>query len=869
MNYIKHICCISLGFLTGLSTVAQTNLPVKALPMIVAPHTQEISAGEQVISLPVKANISFRASLSADWLTCLSNDSTTLLLHCKQNLSPESRTASIILSNEEQHISQLFTLTQRRTEPLEYSTKSEDIKPSKGVGTCGKESYDIDRTFDGDDQTTVSISTANAASPGEPLCLTYHFLGVDRLNGMCLTSSSSKTSKKEKRDIEILAKTSGHDSYQPLGRYVLEPSIDQQTIEFAQPAEQPSAIEIRVSPAGTASFDCAEISFYRNGNSDAEVFTDATFSKLKSDVTEEDITKMGNPYLKSIARQLFKGTYDIARRVSNYSCQLSVYTLSQQLKAPGKFYDQLAGVTGISYAPHSRYGVAVSGIPEGITVELNVVAWYVGKIGQNFEGGKPNISTFKLHNGLNIIDYTFDWAGLAYISYYADANPEQYNDIRVNFIDGDINGYLSLDKSNEEMYNLCANAKNICMDLIGDKVHSVWTSNGLEKYCRSTDGQYGYRQFMNILDSLVTWEHTQLGLVKYNKVPRNKTMAYVNYTYFMFQSKLGVSFHVDQEPKILNCKNLVHNAPTVIWGISHEWGHQHQMTPYFKWSGMAEVSNNLQSYNNVMKMGYPTHPSIKTWNRARKYFLLDEVYSSGKKVSQARLDAYKQKDQCNYNREFRQMCEKMKNGKIAPYAQKPEEAVAYCETELYETLCPLIMLHNYFTLNGHPDFAQDMYESLRQTELSNGSQIEKKGGIDKYEVIACAQNNNVNNCLSVLTTKYPNSCWTKRKYITRGHNQWIDNSVPFILNFVRKVSRLSGYNLFPYFEKWGYLRQLALYKNDYGNKWYIMTPEMYNEFKEDMEQLEANGEIKPMPEHLLHDISYCKDLFQPKPSFPN
>ena len=84
---------------------------------------------------------------------------------------------------------------------------------------------------------------------------------------------------------------------------------------------------------------------------------------------------------------------------------------------------------------------------------------------------------------------------------------------------------------------------------------------------------------------------------------------------------------------------------------------------------------------------------------------------------------------------------------------------------------------------------------------------------------------------------YPNSTWVKNNYITTSHCDRWENSVPFIFNFIRKTSRLTGYNLFPYFEKCGMLRQVAMRIDDYGLKWYLMTEDMYDEFKADMESM--------------------------------
>ena len=96
-----------------------------------------------------------------------------------------------------------------------------------------------------------------------------------------------------------------------------------------------------------------------------------------------------------------------------------------------------------------------------------------------------------------------------------------------------------------------------------------------------------------------------------------------------------------------------------------------------------------------------------------------------------------------------------------------------------------------------------------------------------------------------------------------------ENSVPFVLNYIRKTSRLSGYNLIPYFERWGFLRQAPLYIGDYGNYFFVLTPEMFAEFKADMQELVDKGEIKTMPEGMVEEISNSPEMFQTRPTFPN
>lgn len=599
------------------------------------------------------------------------------------------------------------------------------------------------------------------------------------------------------------------------------------------------------------------------------IFGDEVCSSLKDGVTQADVDTIASPSVRALAGQLLAGTYVKDYRVAEYECLLSPNTLSQQWNADGKYYDQYQGVTGINISKGSQ-GIIVSGIPSDVSVQLKVVAWWVGRIGSNFDGGDPNTTTYDLHNGLNIINYNYDYDGLAYVSYYTTGDPDNYAPIKVHFVNGDINGYLSKDKTNEEMYELCGKARNYCMDVVGNKAHSIWTAEGLHKYCKGYDQErnvetdLGYLQYINLLDSLVVWEQRLLGLEKYDRVPKNKTMAYVNFTYYMFQGGYGVSFHVDQESRVLNCRRLIRDDDDAIWGLSHEWGHQHQMSPYFCWAGLSEVTNNMNSYYNIMKMGYRTSDKINQWEPARRDFNFygSSSYNSGTSISSPRRDMYQYvqgSSAYNYSQDMRDLCLSMSDSAIHSF-DDPTRALAYTEVSVGETLAPFIMLYNYFSHfapgeDRKPDFALDWYEALRQSDDANGSTVEKQDGVDKYELICSAQNYNKNGKYAVFAEKYPNSCWVTENYLNRGNVSWYDNSVPAVLNYVRKVSRLSGYNLFPYFEAWGFLRVIGLRIGDYGNKNYVMTQKMYDEFKADMDALVQEGVLKEMPADLVNTIA--------------
>ena len=506
------------------------------------------------------------------------------------------------------------------------------------------------------------------------------------------------------------------------------------------------------------------------------LFADNLYTILKDGVTDEDIEREKMPIFHELARQLKNGTYKTDYRVATYDCYDSPQWLAEQWKTPGKCYDQMQGVTGIMMEP-GKHLVMVDGIADTLKVNLKVVAWYTGKTGRNFDGGNPDIQTFLLHNGANVIDYKSKWNGLAYIAYFSNGHADKCPSIRIHFVGGTINGYLSPDKTNEQMHQMTAAAPSRFIDVVGHKVHAVWTSAGMHEFCKADDGTSpGYRQYMNILDTLLTWEQRLVGFEKYGRIPRNRTLLYVNFTYgALFQGGLGISSHVDNEHSLLNCRSLIQNESETIWGLSHEWGHQHQVYPYFCWGGMTEVSNNINSYYNVMHMGY-------------RY---------------EQIDAGKRRG--------------LENA-ITHYIDGTTDNCILQSSDLFERLSPFLQLYKYFThKGGKPDFWPDLYEALRHSDVQPDS----------------------------------------------------TNVVPYIQNFIRQASLLSGYNLTPYFERFGLLCVTDFEIEDYGKYHYHLTQAQLDAFRKEMLTLAKKHKLKMMPAGMLEEIARTPSVEYPRPNFAN
>ena len=857
---MKKITTLALALALASTGLAQTSADVQTI--VPGRTTMSIDYATSEFTVPVRANNNYTAVCNASWLVpTVSADGGSIHFAAAMNENANNRTATVTLTSEDGTMVRTMKVTQSREQTAE-SIPELRVYPTKSTASSSQSGEGVERLFDNN---TSTLWHSNYSGGGFPITLDFTFSGEESIDYIEYTPRRSQTNGNWKA-IDIYVQQVGEATLKKVASYDFEGSNDIRTVRFDQ-AVTPTKIRISIKSGAGNFASGAELGFYRNkvDLADFDIFADDLCTSLREGVTQADIDALQNPFCRLLAQKMLAGQYDLDYRYAEYPCRLSYNVLSDEWNAPGKYYSQLDNPTGIHFNAGDTKAVFVSGLPEGMSANLTIVAWYVGKDGGNFDGGNPHSVSYNLRNGINKIHYTYDWDGLGYICYYADTRAAWeagIPNLKVHIANGVVNGILTPDKTNDEMYQLCKTAKNVCMDVYGKKVQSIWTSAGLRDYCKASDGtSLGYRQFMNVLDSLIQWEHRVLGFEKYNRMPDNHTMAYTNYTYYMFQGGWGVSFHHNQEKRVLNCKTIMYNDYDAIWGLSHEWGHQHQMTPYLCWSGMGEVSNNIMSYYNVHHMGY----SYGVGKTVRKHFW-DHDSSDISKISSRRRTMYEyvknNSSAYNYSTDLRTACLAEKDSTIYGFDENPTRAAGIYDFDVFEILSPLVFLMNYATITLHyEDFYPDLFEAMRQEDdLPGGSTIEKQDGFDKYELVAAAQNGNKNGLYTKLVELYPNSCWVKENYLNKGNVSYYDNSVPACFNYIRKASRLYGYNLWRFFERIGFLRVAAYRIGDYGDKNFVITQKMYDEFKADMDELEEKGVIQPLSDQMLYDIFHIRDF---------
>lgn len=873
------------GVLALLSTSTALAQSADKNKVLLGAQKVDVNYTDTVIYVPVLTNQDLELTASADWVTA-SLEHNRLKINIKKNNNPESREASLTVAAKNGSMTRTLTLEQDKEGSAIYAPTDDYIAVASATASASQSGEGIEKTYDRNTSTLWHSPYNNNNGGGFPFTLTYNFENVDQIDYLRYVPRSSGGSNGNFDDVEIYVKCEGDADFRKVYTGSWGGNSVARDVTFDEPLQKPVAIQFVINSGANNFASCAEMEFYKKktNDPDTKVFANDLWDSLVEGTTQEDIDAISNPFTKFVAQQLLDNEAEFTKdRVQEYICRLSPYTQSDLLNSPGKYYDKLQGVTGINISK-GHQAIAVSGLPSGESLPLKVVSWFSQELNDKGVGGGPVEYTYTLHNGINNIEYTSDYDGLAYIAYYSDEYPidrEKYPNVKVHFINGSVNGYLSPDRTNEELDEVLKNAKNRCIDLVGNKVHSIWQVSGMQNYCKASDGtSKGYVQFMNVLDTLVTWEQHLLGLQKYDRVPDNRTMAYVNYTYYMFQGDYGVSFMYDQEDRVLNCKTIMYNDDDAIWGLSHEWGHQHQMQPYFCWAGLGESSNNMNSCENVLRMGYTGEHGKRikeNWTGAYDAFFVNVNDTA---TSEPRKRAYDNISRFSWSSDVQseiraQYAKYYKNGRweIPSITDDKEHALSTNEVYVEQNTAPFYMLHNYFSYilpkegnSSLAEFQLDLYESLRQNDEENGSSVEKINGqakttVDKYELIASAQNG-VEGKLDELKEKYPETCWLK--YL-KANSTWTQNSVPFIFNYIRKASLISGYNLFDYFDKFGFMRTIFMTIDDYGYKDYAMMQDMKDEFKADMEALN----LKTVDDKMMEKIAHSDLPVYETPDVPN
>lgn len=404
---------------------------------------------------------------------------------------------------------------------------------------------------------------------------------------------------------------------------------------------------------------------------DTQFFTDSSCRELRSGLSSNLLAAFRSELLRTLAAGMFGGSYDTQCRVAEYQAYPSPRELGKKLKL-GDGFSRYENITGIYLDAGEQ--VVLVGPTGGKGISLLIPDW-MRKPPEGVEPTKdPNGWGLKkqripLKEGVNVLQV--DKGGNAYVSYFDD-DSEHAPKITVHFPTGKVNGFFDASKhTNADWDRLLDNAVSPIMDARGNHTQVAYPVEWFKVYTRGQGAE-----LIRNYDAMLNHHYTFMGLVKYNKVPKNRILARVNFNYYMFRDGDGVAYLGNKGTMRMVADPSVVIKGDPCWGFSHEVGHVLQMRPQLNWGGLGEVSNNLFS-----------------------------LYTGGKLGNSSRIKAQK-----NYASARKSIIE----------AEPKQSYLA--DKDVFNRLVPFWQLHLYFTRNGKPDFYGDVMEQMRQRpDAGNGN----------------------------------------------------------------------------------------------------------------------------------------------------
>lgn len=710
MKTIKtYLFFIVLALCTGLSTIsAQTTYKAtfptngKAPSIMLSFNNVMATYLDTVICVELASNVDFKVTPKVSWIKVVKFKDNYLYLKTTLNELESPRTGTVEIADIAGSVVKTFTLNQSSNNAVSYIKGDYKIKVSSGTATDAQSGEDITKSFDGDYTTMYHSSWGGGTLP---VTLTYNFTGVSRIDYLIYNPRQSGGTNGNFDQITVSYKLAESVNYITLGSYKLNGASTSYKIDFPNGLINPTNVRFIVTSGAGGFASCAEMDFYQYNNMGSamlSLFQDAICSQLKPTVTDADINNEVNPYIKKLAKTIKLGTYNTEFRVNEFEAYPTINQTSDWMKTSS--YNSFENPTGILFQTGNEIVIFVDN-PGTESISLTIK--------DQVPGGSGN-STYPLKNGMNKIKAANN--GHGYLNYYT-TNWATAPKVKVHFALSTVTGYFDLEKflKADGTYDktaaafaykrILAAATSTMFEVVSKRHHACYPTAGFRaKAPNALDGV----NFALAYDSIVYREHEIMGLVKYNKEPKNR-MYTRSVASGMFADGFGAG--------IPNATSYSEITPKTIgwWGIGHELGHVNQVRPAMKWVSVSEVTNNIYSSYVEHKIG--NGPWMKSLGAVPYYRLEHESHGTNEIMTGAggRFNAY-----LNYG---------IKDGgkwlmTEGPdyYNQVPFGTPLRRNYDHFVKLCPFWQLTLYFKeAKVRPDFWAQIYEMARTVNTANMS----------------------------------------------------------------------------------------------------------------------------------------------------
>ncbi len=453
-------------------------------------------------------------------------------------------------------------------------------------------------------------------------------------------------------------------------------------------------------------------------------------------------------------------------RVGEYEPYMTPATLQNILKTSSQ-YNHYENPTGIYLTEGQSCYVAVSGIGEN-SVGLKIKNWLANE----------NASSYSLHNGLNHIVATSE--GNVFVNYFTD-NYLTAPNVQIHFINAPVRGYWDQETmTNDDWKSLLVNHSdedNTILIARSKHAQLAFPISSWKEFCpENIDSTMTlYQSVQTATREMMGFQYLDENLFPNHEV-KNRQLFFA--TSYGFMAAVGDGAYCHQES--LGAITRPNAASFDFWGVGHEWGHNNQIAPGFKWTGCGETTNNIYASWAQIK-GTPNSLRLEDENsgvndysgmrggRMQAYF--EEGLRKGV--------TWQLQDGPDYHGET--PTEVLIQGENANGENIGVIHATWRHYDHFVKLVPFWQLNLWGTLaNKCPNIIPQVIHAIRSTE-------------------------------NYGTT-----------YNTNGKQQ---------INWMKLACEKAQINLLPFFEKAGMLRPINAYIDDYTKGWNIISEDMISELK--------------------------------------
>ena len=520
---------------------------------------------------------------------------------------------------------------------------------------------------------------------------------------------------------------------------------------------------IKSGTNGFASASEVEAFAFDNSKRDAlaPYFSDDLFTQLKPEVTSSDSIEDADA--KALVDNLLADAEAYKKfRVGEYEAYLTTSTLRNRLKTSSQ-YNNYENPTGVYLKPGQSCIVMASGIgtyPVGLTIKN----WVKNE----------NSSSYSLRNGLNYITATTE--GNVFVHYYTD-DYEIAPNVKLHFINAPVQGYWDQETmTNSDWKELLKGRSQKDSTILITRSRHAQTAYPVYIWLQNCPTDID--STMTLYQQVQWAERDIMGLERYGRQVKNRQLFYGTTYGFMAAGGDGAYCHVNS----LGGITRPDASSFDFWGVGHEWGHNNQIVPGFKWTGCGETTNNI----------YASWAQLHFTGKRYSLRLEDEVsgideYSG---MRGGRMQTYFEEgirkgnpwqlqDGPDYHGEVPTPVSV--TGQDADGKNTGTIKTTWRHYDHFVKLVPFWQLNLWGTLAGKcPDIIPMVIETIRSDE--------------NYGT----------------------------KYNTNGKQQ---------VNWMKIACDSAKIDLLPFFEKAGMLRPIHAYVDDYTKDWNIITEQMINDLK--------------------------------------